>query len=56
MKKYKMRVACYFDIEVEDENLTMARANTEMDYIQNLIDLETDESDQRVTILSTEEV
>lgn len=54
--KVKAKIRCIFDIEYEDENddIDYTKENITMERIEDLLDLETDESLQFIQILEIE--
>lgn len=54
--KVKAKISCIFDIEYEDQNdnINYTKENITMETIQDLLDMETDESLQFVQILEIE--
>lgn len=54
--RVKAKISCIFDIEYEDQNdnINYTKENITMETIQDLLDMETDESLQFVQILEIE--
>ena len=54
--KYKALVQCNFQIEVEAENIEFAKEDIEMDTVRYLINLEREESVQRIQVTDIKEL
>ena len=56
MSKYKAKVMCHFEIEVEDEgDIELAKENIKLSNIGELLDNETDDSIEIINVTNIKE-
>ncbi|MBK5242160.1 hypothetical protein [Clostridium sp.] len=56
MAEFKARVMCYFDVEMESDDIELAKENIEMSMIEEVLNDKTDESIEYVKVIKISEI
>lgn len=56
MKDFKARVMCYFDIEIEGDDIESAKENIELSIIEEVLNDKTEQSIEYIRVVEIKEI